>query len=150
MDKLARQFAVKEIIGNKHIANQDVLRLELRKRGFHVTQATLSRDLKELGVFRVASGDDVHYALQPASEVRILGPVVGPQILSIRANESVIVIKTLPGSASVVGEFLDSLGSEEIIGTLAGDNTLMVIPESQKKTQKILELLRKKLIEGLH
>ena len=146
MLKQARHFAIKEIISNKHIASQDELVGELKKRGFRVTQATLSRDLKELGVGRVATGNGLHYALQPAAEVQILRPLVGPQVLSLAANESLIVVKTLPGSASVVGEFIDSLNNEDIIGTLAGDNTLMVIPQTQKKTSKIMEFLKHKLI----
>ncbi len=148
MSKKARQFAIKEIIASKAIASQDELRLELKKRGFDVTQATLSRDLKELGVGRIASGEGAHYVLQPAGEAQILRPLVGAQVLSISANESMIVVKTLPGSASVVGEYIDTLHDGIIIGTIAGDNTLLVIPESQKKTSQVLRFLKEKLIEG--
>ena len=148
MAKQARQFTIREIIGSKPVASQDELRIELKKRGISVTQATLSRDLKKLGVGRVASGEGFHYVLQPAGEVQILGPLVGAQVLSIHGNESMIVVKTLPGSASVIGEFLDSLGSDDVIGTIAGDNTLLVIPQSHKSTKKVLEFLREKLIEG--
>ena len=153
MTKQARQFAIREIIGSKPqggkpVSNQDELRLELKRRGFNVTQATLSRDLKELGVGRVASDEGFHYVLQPAGEVQILRPLVGAQVLSITATECMIVVKTLPGSASVIGEFLDSLGSEDIIGTIAGDNTLLVIPPTHAKTHKVLIFLKDKLIEG--
>ena len=146
--KHARQFAIRELIVSKPISSQDELRLELKKRGFGVTQATLSRDLKELGVGRVASAEGVHYVLQPAGEAQILRPLVGAQVLSISANESMIVVKTLPGSASVVGEYIDTLHDGIIIGTIAGDNTLLVIPESQKKTSQVLQILKEKLIEG--
>src|SRR5437867_13408203 len=105
MQKQPRQFAIKEIIAGKAIASQDALRLELKKRGFEVTQATLSRDLRELGVGRVSSGVGSHYVLQPEAEVELLRPVVGAQVLSLRANESLIVIRTLPGCANAVGEF---------------------------------------------
>lgn len=147
MLKQSRHFAIKEIIATKQISNQDELRLELKKRGFRITQATLSRDLKELGVGRVA-GETAHYILQPqTSETQILRPLVGAQILSIAANESVIVVKTLPGSASVVGEFIDTLNSPDIIGTLAGDNTLMIIPRVHRKTPSVIKFLRDKLVE---
>ncbi|MBI1806989.1 MAG: arginine repressor [Ignavibacteria bacterium] len=147
MDKHARQFAIKEIISSKTVASQGELRHELKKRGFTVTQATLSRDLKELGVARVSTGESMKYVLQPTAEAQILRPLVGAQVMAINANESMIVVKTLPGSASVVGEFLDTLGNADIIGTIAGDNTLLVIPQSQKKTHHVLEFLKVKLIE---
>jgi transcriptional regulator of arginine metabolism len=148
MPKHARQFTIKEIIGSTVVRNQDELRHELKKRGFDVTQATLSRDLKELGVGRAVSGEGAHYVLQSEGEAQILRPLVGAQVLSISANESMIVVKTLPGSASVVGEYIDTLHDGIIIGTIAGDNTLLVIPESQKKTSQVLRFLKEKLIEG--
>jgi transcriptional regulator of arginine metabolism len=148
MNKVARQYAIKEIINSQPVANQDELRLQLKKRGFNVTQATLSRDMQELGLARVASGEGARYVLQPEAEMQILRPLVGAEVISIQCNESMVVIKTLPGCASVVGEFLDAQKHPGIIGTLAGDNTLLVIPESQKKTQSLLTSLKKILIEG--
>jgi len=148
MTKLARHFAIKEILSTRQIASQDALRLELRKKGFAVTQATLSRDLKELGVGRISSGEGAHYMLQAEAEVQILRPVVGAQVISMKANESLIVIRTLPGCANAVGEFVDAQNPDDIIGTIAGDNTLLVIPQSHHRTKHIMEFLRKKLIEG--
>src|ERR1700690_1322928 len=137
MPKQARLFAIKEIIGSKPIGNQDALRLELKKRGFVVTQATLSRDLRELGVGRLSSGEKPHYVLQADAEEQILRPIVGSQVISMNANENMIVIRTLPACANVVAEFIDTLQHQDIIGTLAGDNTLLVIPRSQKKTSHL-------------
>ena len=149
MSKNPRHFTIKEIIDTLPISNQDELRVELKKRGFKVTQATLSRDLRELGVGRVASGDGARYVLQPAAEVQMLRSLVGAEVLSISSNESMIVVRTLPGCANVVGEFLDAQKHPDIIGTLAGDNTLLVIPQSQKKTKQLLIFLKEKLIEGM-
>ncbi|MBI4548243.1 MAG: arginine repressor [Ignavibacteriae bacterium] len=148
MTKQARQFAIREIINTSPISNQDELRREVRKRGFPVTQATLSRDLKELGIVRVASNNGMRYIVQPTAEAEILRPVVGAEVLSISANESMIVVQTLPGCASSVGEFIDVQKHTDIIGTIAGDNTLLVIPISHKKTKHILKSLKEKLIEG--
>ena|SRR5713226_170364 len=148
MTKQARQFAIKEIISSGPVSSQDELRLELRKRGFKVTQATLSRDLKELGVGRVASGNGARYMLQLAAELQILRPLVGAEVLSISANENVIVVHTLPGCANAVGEFLDSLKNPDVIGTIAGDNTLLVLPASQRKTKQVMVFLKEKLSEG--
>jgi len=148
MTKTARQFAIREIIGAGSIANQDELRLALKRRGFAVTQATLSRDLRELGIARLSGGNRPHYALQADAEKEILKPIVGSQVLSMKANESMIVIRTLPACANVVAEFIDTLQQPDIIGTLAGDNTLLVIPRTQKHTAHLLTLLKDKLIEG--
>jgi transcriptional regulator of arginine metabolism len=149
MTKQARHFSIKEIITSRPIANQDELRLELRRKKCRVTQATLSRDLAELGVSRALSADGPRYVLQSANaEVQALKPVVGPQVVSIRANESLIVVQTLPGCANIVGEFLDIQPHPEIIGTVAGDNTLLVIPSSQKKTAHVVQFLKNILIEG--
>lgn len=145
--KQPRHFAIKEIIGTKPIANQDELRVELSRRGFRVTQATLSRDLRELGIGRVASGNGSRYILQPLAEAAILRPLVGVEVLSINANEGVIVVRTLPGCANSVGEFIDSLKHSDIIGTIAGDNTLLVIPQSQKRTRRLMVYLKQKLFE---
>ena len=148
MSKQSRQFAVKEIIAEGTISNQDELRLKLKKHGFDVTQATLSRDLNELGVSWVTTEDGGRYTLQPAADVKILRPIVSSEVLSIVANESTVVIKTLPGCASAVGEFIDVQQNSDIIGTIAGDNTLMIVPASHRKTNAVMKFLRERLIEG--
>lgn len=148
MTKPGRQFLIREIITTRTVRNQEELRRELLRRGHRVTQATLSRDLRELGVSRTTTGDGIRYTMPPEAEVAILRPLVGAEVLSIQANESLIVIHTLPGCAGTVGEFIDVEAHPEIIGTVAGDNTVLVIPRSQKRTQDLLDHLRTKLIEG--
>lgn len=147
--KNARQFAIKEIINVKFVSSQDELRQELKKRGLEVTQATLSRDLHELGVGKVVTEDRIRYVLPASSDAQILRPIVGSQVVSITANEYLIVIKTLPGCANAVAEFLDAEPNTGIIGTIAGDNTLLVIPDSVKNTKQLIEFLKRKLIEGV-
>jgi transcriptional regulator of arginine metabolism len=146
-DKQARLFAVKAVITGHVITTQEQLRRELRKRGIRVTQATLSRDLAELGVVWNAGGTG-RYTLEAPSEATILRPIVGAEILSIMANEALIVVHTLPGCASTVGEFLDVQKNEDIIGTVAGDNTVLVIPRSLQRTQNVLRYLHHLLIEA--
>jgi len=147
MTKSARHFAVREILGRATITNQEDLRLLLRRRGFRVTQATLSRDMKELGVARVVSGGKTVYAIQPAGESRRLRPIVGAEVLSIEANECVVVVRTVPGAAGTVGEFIDVQNNEAILGTVAGDNTLMVIPRSTRNIKQVTDTLKHTLIE---
>jgi transcriptional regulator of arginine metabolism len=148
MTKQARLFAIKEIIATKQIGSQDGLRRELKKRGCNVTQATLSRDMKELGVSRMVSAGRGYYAMQAPVEVQALRPLVNAEVLSIDTNEAMIVVHTLPGCASTVGEFIDVQKHPDIIGTVAGDNTLLVIPGSQRKTNHVMQFLKNKLIEG--
>ncbi len=148
MTKQERQFTIKEIIAARPVASQDELRQELRRRGCKVTQATLSRDLQELGVMRVPSDMGMRYALQPLSEMRVLRPLVGAEVLAIVASECLVVVKTLPGAASTVGEYVDMDNSPDIIGTVAGDNTLLVIPASHRRTSAVVTYLKNKLTQG--
>jgi transcriptional regulator of arginine metabolism len=142
MNKTHRLLAIKEIIQSKPIASQDELVLELRKRSFDVTQATLSRDLRELGVVRIHAEGGVRYALSVESEERKLQSLVGFEIMSVDCNEAMIVIRTLPGRAPGVASFIDSLHSPEILGTVAGDDTVLVLPSSTKKTQTVMNSIK--------
>ena len=147
MNKQRRHFAIKQIITQQVISNQDELCQALEKAGFSVTQATLSRDMKELGIARVHSADRVRYVLNIESEERRLVPLIGYEIESIDANESMIVIKTLPGRAQGVAEIIDSMHHPAILGTLAGDNTIFVTPDSVTKINEVLKLLKNLMTE---
>jgi transcriptional regulator of arginine metabolism len=148
MTKSARQFAIKEIISTRAIGTQEELRREVSKRGFRVTQATLSRDMHELGVSRAMQGGVLRYAIPPATGMTALTTLVNAEVLSIDANESLIVVHTLPGCANTVGEFIDVRRHPDIIGTVAGDNTVLVIPSATKKTTQVVQFLKNTLIEG--
>ncbi len=148
MTRQGRHFAIREIIAAGPIASQEELRRHLARRGCRVTQATLSRDLKMLGVAWIAGEGGGQYSLQPAGEVRVLRPLVGAEVVGMQSNESMIVIHTLPGAASTVGEYIDVMRYPEIIGTVAGDNTVLVIPKSRKRRTNVEQFLKRKLIEG--
>ena len=148
MTKQARQHAIRDIIGTIAIGRQDDLVHQLKHRGFRVTQATLSRDMKELGVVRTVDGGGARYSMQSASEAQILRPIVGVEVVAIDANEYLIAIRTLPGCANTVAEFIDVLQHPDIMGTVAGDNTILVIPTSIRKTKNLMVFLKNKLIEG--
>ena len=143
MDKQRRHFAIKQIITHEVISNQDELCQALEKAGFKITQATLSRDMKELGIARVHSADKVRYVLHVESEERRLAPLIGYEIESIDANETMIVIKTLPGRAQGVAEIIDSMRHPAILGTLAGDNTIFITPASVVRIEDALKLVKK-------
>ncbi len=142
MNKQRRHFAIKQIITQQVISNQDELCQALEKAGFGVTQATLSRDMKELGIARVHSADRVRYVLNIESEERRLMPLIGYEIERVDSNETMIVIKTLPGRAQGVAEIIDSMHHPAILGTLAGDNTIFITPASVAKIDETLELVK--------
>ncbi|MGA9405985.1 MAG: arginine repressor [Bacteroidota bacterium] len=147
MNKAKRHFAIKEIIQSKAIPSQEELCLDLKKRGFDVTQATLSRDLKELGVDRVHTEDGMRYVLSTEAEERKMKSVIGFEVMSINANEAMIVIRTLPGRAPGVASFLDSLHHPHLLGTVAGDDTVVVLPSTIKKINATLKDVKNALVE---
>jgi len=145
--KQARYLAIKEILTHEIVGNQeDLLRL-LKKAGFDVTQATLSRDLKELGVGRVNTSDGARYVLQTEIEEQKLRAFLGYEIEGIDSNESVIVVKTLPGRAQGVAGIIDGLHHPLVLGTIAGDNTIFVTPKSVKKIPDLIKVIRSLLSE---
>ena len=148
MNKQRRQFAIKQIITHQGIASQEELCRALRKAGFEVAQATLSRDMKELGIARVNTAEGVRYVLHVESEERRMKSFVGYEIESVDANENLIVVKTLPGRAQGVAEIIDNMHHPAILGTLAGDNTIFVTPTSISKLEEVLRLLQMLLSEN--
>ncbi|MCX7984683.1 MAG: arginine repressor [Bacteroidetes bacterium] len=148
MDKLKRHAAIKQILANNTITTQLELAKELRKIGFRTTQATLSRDMKELGVVWVNSPDGARYLLNPTTEEQRLTKLISLEIESITANEVMIVVKTLPGRAQGVAEIIDQLNIPSILGTLAGDNTIFILPRSVKKIRDAIEALQHLILKA--
>ncbi len=148
--KTIRQVAILDIIEKKDIETQEELANALRERGIKVTQATVSRDIKELrllkvltpaGVYKYATADKAENGLAERF-IRMLTE----SVLSVTSSNNLIVVKTLSGSANVAAEALDSLHWPEILGTLAGDNTILLIIRSNEDvpgvTARIKELMK--------
>jgi len=142
MNKQGRHAAIKQIMAHRIIGSQEELRKALKNAGYDVTQASLSRDLKDLGVARVNTPEGPKYIVHVESEERRMQSFVGLEIEQIDANESLIVIKTLPGRAQGVAEIIDSLHHPLILGTLAGDNTILVTPTSTKQIKEVMKTLQ--------
>jgi transcriptional regulator of arginine metabolism len=147
MKKQARHFAIKEIILSLGVGNQEQVVQELKKRGIRVTQATLSRDISELGVMRTHTKEGTRYSLPNDNPESRMTPLIGAEVISIFANEVMIVIRTLPGRAPGVASFVDSLHHAAIIGTVAGDDTVLILPSSVQKTNATMLFLKKILID---
>ena len=146
MNKSSRHLAIKQIIAQRPIASQEELCDALGKAGFTVTQATLSRDLKELGIARINTPEGARYVHHPQSEERRLQSVVSYEVERIDANEVMVIIRTLPGRAPGVASFIDSLRHRDILGTLAGDDTVLVTPSSTKKIRTVLQYVKDALV----
>lgn len=140
-DKRTRQVLIQDIIQNHPVETQEDLAELLAARGIPATQATVSRDIKELGLLKVPYQDRHRYALpqapvHPSREKfrRILREV----LIDAVASENLVVVKTLPAGANVVSEAIDGMGWEEVIGTLAGDNTVLVVTRSREDAPRIV------------
>lgn len=148
MGKQFRQLKIKEILHSRDIANQNELITELEKNGIEVAQATLSRDCSELGVIRTRTLNGYHLALPEDNPGQIMKGLVGMEVQSIDCNECAIVVKTLPGRAHGVGSFLDQLKLPSVLGTIAGDDTVLVIPDSVKHIASIIETIQLNLSQS--
>jgi transcriptional regulator of arginine metabolism len=138
--KSGRQAAILELIASHAIASQEELRQLLEERGLRVTQATLSRDLRELGVVRAFTDDGARYVL-PESLAEEGNPHLDsllPQLFSrIDGVGELLVLHTLPSGAQPIAEAIDSQGWSEILGTLAGENTVLIICRSLEARQTV-------------
>jgi len=146
MTRTERLYAIRKIIAAGTVGSQEGLRLELASEGCNVTQATLSRDLKDLGASWVQGANGGRYALTTSGAVPPLRTLLGASVTDITANETLVLVRTLPGAAGTVAEFLDSQRLPEILGTVAGDNTVLVIPSSVRRLPALQKLLKEKLL----
>ena len=144
--KSARQIAILDIIAENAIETQEELADALRAHGFQVTQATVSRDIKEMHLLKVLSDDgNYRYATMEKSEQGTndrLIRMLSDSVLEINSANNLIVIRTLPGSAHVAGEAVDSLKWPEILGTIAGDNTILVIVRTNSEVETVIRRFR--------
>lgn len=144
--KTVRQVAILDIIEKQEIETQEELASALNARGIRVTQATVSRDIKELrllkvltpsGKYKYATGDQADNNLTDRF-IRMLAE----SLLSVSSANNLIVVKTLSGSANVAAEALDSTHWPEVLGTLAGDNTVLLIIRSNEETITVTSRIR--------
>jgi transcriptional regulator of arginine metabolism len=137
--KTQRHAAILRVVRDRRIESQDGLRQALADEGFVVTQATLSRDIRELGLAKLADpGGGAYYTHPHRGAVRPeLGQVLPALLVSVDGVGPFLVLKTASGSAGAVTEALDQVGWNEVIGTIAGDDTVLIITRSQRHRQQI-------------
>src|SRR5699024_6009277 len=143
MSKLKRHLKIREIIAEKDIETQDELVNRLRDLGFKVTQATVSRDIKELHLVKVPSSSG-SYKYSTPTEQRFnpqskLKRLIMEAFVSIDHAHHFIVLKTLPGNAHSIGVLVDDLDWEGILGTICGDDTCLIICKTEDAAVNIEE-----------
>lgn len=139
--KNERHAAVLELIGANHVASQEELRALLEARGISVTQATLSRDLRELGVVRVPGEDGARYAMPESvagDAIPALESLLPRFFSTIDGVGELAVLKTLASGAQPVSEAIDAAGWTEVVGTVAGENTILIICRSAAARQEVV------------
>jgi transcriptional regulator of arginine metabolism len=138
MNKTLRQRAVLEVLKQGAVTNQEGLQRALRKRGFKVGQATLSRDIRDLNLSKTAAG----YALPQAEGTAglALPPVqrlVREFVLDVRPAQNLLVVKTIIGSAQPVAAALDEQEWEEVVGTIAGDDAILIVCPDKDAAKRV-------------
>lgn len=148
MDRLYRLDLIADILQNQRISNQDELHRELLKQGVQVTQATLSRDLKTLRVSRVTdTSGKTRYVLTDLSDPPYLSTNLPDHLSGVQSIEfsgQLGVIKTLPGFANAVAFHIDQVSIPHIMGTIAGDDTILLISKTGISANELAGVLSKK------
>ncbi|MEV5028542.1 transcriptional regulator AhrC/ArgR [Paenibacillus sp. LPE1-1-1.1] len=145
-----RQYRIKEIITNRVIETQEELVEALRDSGMQVTQATVSRDMKELMLIKVPEGEGKYkYSLphehQKQNPIHKLKRALFDHFVHIDYTDNLVVMKCLPGSANAICALVDNMEWSEVMGTICGDDTILMIcrtkTQSGEVVERILELL---------
>jgi transcriptional regulator of arginine metabolism len=145
MSKLSRHKVIEDVVAKKAVTSQDELRLILTRRGHAVTQATLSRDIHELGLVKTPDG----YSFLP--EERAKGHLVSVErlvrefVLDAKAAQNLVVVRTSAGSAQGVAAALDAESWPEVLGTVGGDDTILIVSPDAKHATTLVRRIRELL-----
>lgn len=143
MSKLSRHAVIRELVYEREVASQDDLRRMLFRRGHRVTQATLSRDIHELGLVKTSEG----YKLPQGEETDLSLPsierLIQTFVYDVKTAQNLVVIMTSAGSAQPVSAAIDAEEWEEVVGTIGGDDTILAIAPDVKAAEKLAQRLRK-------
>ena len=147
MIKSDRQQKITELITAYNISTQTELTNRLIRAGFDVTQATISRDLQEMRVIKTMLPDGTYkYSATGDGEIKIndkLQTVFEQCLISVDYAINIVVLKTMSGAAQAVGYALDSFTWEEIVGSIAGDDTIMIVVRNEKSAKQLVSKLAK-------
>mgnify|MGYP001625132950 FL=1 len=140
MARSSRQSKILELISTRDIASQDELVACLKAANFDITQATISRDIKELGLIKIQTTDGKYkYALMDGTDQQVSNKNISifrESVISIKPAGNLCVIKTVKGLASGICAMIDKLNIDEVLGSVYGDDTVMVIMPTPLSAQK--------------
>ena len=147
--KRERQSRILEIIESREIETQDQLADILRSEGYSVTQATISRDINELQLGKLPCGNGMRkIAIQPVGDVHLTNKyirVLRDGFLSMDSAQNILVVKTVSGMAMAVAASLDALHMKEVVGSIAGDDTIMMAIRTTQETARVMDKIREYL-----
>ena len=146
MLRSARHAKILEIIAHKEIETQEELCEELNKQNYKVAQATISRDIKDLHLFKVAGIQKKYRYAHIHESAGELSPkmksLFADCVVSIRCAQNIVVVKTLPGNGNNAGSVIDKLNFVEIIGSVAGDDTVFAVCENTESASFVAEKIQ--------
>ncbi len=151
MNKKLRQKMILEIVDEVETATQEDLANELQKRGILVTQATLSRDIRELSLIKTSG----KYKKHRYSTASIENNHTDKKFLNLFLNcvtdieraQNIVVVKTLGGNGNTAGVVIDSMNMDEVVGSVAGDDTLIVITKTNEDAERVTKRLKEYFVE---
>ena len=147
--RYSRQNKILDLIANNEIETQEKLASMLRAQGFNVTQATISRDIKELQLIKVLSNTGKYkYAVSTQQDTPISDRFVKifrETITSFASAKNLIIIKTLSGCGAAAGEAIDNINLPHLVGSVAGDNTLLVVLDEEEHVEEVLSIFNSML-----
>lgn len=145
--KVKRHQKIIEIIGEFNIETQDDLIEKLRNHGFEVTQATISRDIRELKLVKIAfEGGRYKYALPYNEDVKISAKyrsILRETIVNVDCARNIVVIKTYSGMANATAAAIDAMDWSDVVGSIAGDDTVLMVMRSDEKAQELASRIKK-------
>lgn len=146
MNKRERQAVIRELISTRPVGSQEELRQLLAERGLVVTQSTLSRDMRDLRIARVPTQSGVRYTTAESSsskEERATLASIFPQLFArLDTVGELIVVRTVVAGAQPIAEAIDSEGSPDVLGTIAGENTILIICRSEASRERVAKRLQ--------
>lgn len=149
MKKSERQMMIKQMVLNEEIGTQDELLHKLKDKGIEATQATISRDIKELNLVKTPSSKGgTKYTIYQNNQLTIedkLTSTLKEVVTKLTRVQFMNVIRTIPGNAHVVGALLDDISFQEVVGTVAGNDTIMIISHDEESAEKMYNYLFKRM-----
>ena len=136
-NRMDRQAAIRELVRNKSISTQKELAAELEKLGFSCTQATVSRDITDMGLKKLPEG------IYVLAEDQRFHQMVSTLVVSVDSVDNLVLIKSQTGTAQGVGAAIDAAESSHVVGTLAGDDTTLVVLRTAEDATNFVDLLKR-------